>query len=123
MPPTAERLVAEQKAAGYDFLKIHPGIARGPFDALAATAQKLGIGFAGHVPVDVGVRRAIEVRYRSIDHLDGYVEALLKDGAPVDPRQPGFFGLAFVDHLDESKLPALVAAPRRPACGTCRRRA
>ncbi len=110
--PTAERLVAEQKAAGYDFLKIHPGIARGPFDALAATAQKHGIGFAGHVPVDVGVRRAIEVRYRSIDHLDGYVEALLKDGAPVDPRQPGFFGLAFVDHLDESKLPALVAATK-----------
>ena len=56
--------------------------------------------------------RAIEVRYRSIDHLDGYVEALLKDGAPVDPKQPGFFGLAFIDHLDESKLPALVASTK-----------
>ena len=64
------------------------------------------------MPVDVGVHRAIEVRYRSIDHLDGYVEALLKDGAPVDPKQPGFFGLAFIDHLDESKLPALVASTK-----------
>ncbi len=62
----AEKQVAEQKAAGYDFLKIHPGILRGPFDALAATAAKLGIGMAGHVPVDVGVERAIEVKYRSI---------------------------------------------------------
>jgi imidazolonepropionase-like amidohydrolase len=105
---TAEKLVAEQKAAGYDFLKIHPGIARGPFDALAATAQKLGIGVAGHVPIDVGVHRALEARYRSIDHLDGYVEALLEDGAPVDPKQPGFFGYAFLDHLDESRIPALV---------------
>ena len=105
---SAEKVVTEQKAAGYDFLKIHPGIARGPFDALAATAQKLGRGFAGHVPIDVGVHRALEVRYRSIEHLDGYVEALLKDGAPVDPKQPGFFGYAFLDHLDESRIPALV---------------
>ncbi len=42
--PTAEaaaRLVTEQKAAGYDFLKIHPGISRKPFDTLAATAHRL----------------------------------------------------------------------------------
>ena len=106
---TAEKLVTEQKAAGYDLLKIHPGVARSPFDALAATAKKVGIPFAGHVPIDVGVHRAIEAGYASIDHLDGYVEALLKDGAPVDPKQPGFFGLNFVGHLDEARIPALVA--------------
>jgi imidazolonepropionase-like amidohydrolase len=106
---TARRLVEEQKAAGYDFLKIHPGMRRGPFDALAETAHRLAIGFSGHVPVDVGLDRALDARYRSIDHLDGYVEALLKEGAPVDPKQPGFFGLAFIDHLDESRIAALVA--------------
>jgi hypothetical protein len=106
---TARRLVEEQKAAGYDFLKIHPGVRRGPFDALVETAHRVGIGFSGHVPVDVALDRALEARYRSIDHLDGYVEALLRDGAPVDPKQPGFFGLAFIDHLDESKIPTLVA--------------
>lgn len=106
---TATRLVEEQKAAGYDFLKIHPGIKRGPFDALAATADRLGIGFSGHVPVDVTLARALEVRYRSIDHLDGYLEALVKEGAPVNTREPGFFGLALVDHLDDARIPALVA--------------
>jgi imidazolonepropionase-like amidohydrolase len=106
---TAVRLVEEQKAAGYDFLKIHPGIKRGPFDALAATANRLGIGFSGHVPVDVTLARALEARYRSIDHLDGYIEALVKDGAPVNPKEPGFFGLALIDHLDESKIASLVA--------------
>jgi hypothetical protein len=106
---TAEKLVTEQKAAGYDLLKIHPGVARGPFDVLAATAQTLGIPFAGHVPIDVGIHRALEAGYASVDHLDGYVEALLKDGAPVNPREPGFFGLNFVGHLDESRIPALVA--------------
>lgn len=106
---SARRLVREQKAAGYDFLKIHPGMLRGPFDALAATADEVGIRFAGHVPVDVGLHRALEAKYWSIDHLDGYVEALLRDDAPVDPKQPGFFGTAFIDHLDESKIPELVA--------------
>ena len=106
---TARKIVQEQKAAGYDFLKIHPGVPRGPFDALAETADKIGIRFSGHVPIEVGLHRALEARYHSIDHLDGYVEALLKDGAPVDPKDPGFFGLNFVDHLDESKIPALVA--------------
>jgi len=106
---TATRLVEEQKVAGYDFLKIHPGIKRGPFDALAATANRLGIGFSGHVPVDVTLARALEVRYRSIDHLDGYLEALVKEGAPVNAKEPGFFGLALIDHLDDAKIPSLVA--------------
>lgn len=106
---TAVKLVEEQKAAGYDFLKIHPGIKRGPFDALVVAANRVGIGFSGHVPADVTLARALEARYRSIDHLDGYVEALVRDGAPVDPKEPGFFGLALIDHLDESKIPGLVA--------------
>jgi imidazolonepropionase-like amidohydrolase len=59
--------------------------------------------------VDVTFARALEARYRSIDHLDGYIEALVKDGAPVNTKEPGFFGLALIDHLDESKIAALVA--------------
>jgi imidazolonepropionase-like amidohydrolase len=113
--PTAEvavKMVADQKAAGYDFLKIHPGIKRDVFDALVAEAERQHIPFAGHVPVDVGLMRALEARYRSIDHVDGFVEALVKDGAPVDPKSPGFFGLALVEHLDESRIPRLVAATK-----------
>src|SRR2546426_9405894 len=37
-PDSAIRAVAQQKAAGCDFLKIHPGIKREVFDSLAATA-------------------------------------------------------------------------------------
>lgn len=105
----ARRMVREQKAAGYDFLKIHPGVPLPAFQALAETAKEVGTRFAGHVPVAVGVHRAIEARYAGIDHLDGYVSALVRDDAPVDRSQPGFFGLAFIDHLDESKIPDLVA--------------
>lgn len=106
----AVRAVTEQKAAGYDFLKIHPGLAREVFDSLDAAADRLGIRFAGHVPQAVGIERALEARYWSIDHLDGYIERLAagSSGAP----QPVFFGVNLGDQVDESGIPALAAATR-----------
>lgn len=111
-PETARTKVAEQKAAGYDFLKIHPGIARNVFDTLAAAAQRAGIRLAGHVPLAVGLERALAVPYASIDHLDGYVEAMVSADAPVQPTESQFFGLNLGEHLDESRMPRLVKATR-----------
>ena len=109
-PGAAARIVAEQKAAGYDFLKIHPGIGGEVFDTLAATAQRVGIRFAGHVPLQVGLARALETGYATIDHLDGYVEAMVRERAPVTAAESQFFGLNLGEYLDESKLPSLVKA-------------
>jgi imidazolonepropionase-like amidohydrolase len=112
--PTAEAAVAAvtaQKTAGYDLLKIHPGVPRAAFDAMAAKADELKIPFAGHVPADVGLHRALEAKYRSIDHLDGYVEALVDN-----PGESQTFGVNLVNRVDESKIPALVKATR--AAGT-----
>jgi imidazolonepropionase-like amidohydrolase len=100
-------MVRAEKAMGYDFLKIHPGVSREAFDSLAFVADQLGIRFAGHVPAAVGLHRALEARYWSIDHIDGFVEALAREGAP---QQTGFFGSALMGHLDESRIPGLVAA-------------
>ena len=74
----AVEAVIAQKKAGYDLLKIHPGVPRDVFDALAAKADELKIPFAGHVPAAVGLMRALEAKYASIDHLDGFVEALTR---------------------------------------------
>ncbi len=114
-PEAAATMVRQQKEAGYDFLKIHPGVEREVFDTLDATADRLGIRFAGHVPAKVGLDRALESRYATIDHLDGYVEAMLRDGASLTAEQSAFFGLNFGDQLDESRLPALVEATRKAA--------
>jgi hypothetical protein len=59
------------------------------------------------VPADVGVQRAIEAKQATIDHLDGYVEALV----PAERRtQGGFFGLNLASYADRSRIPALVSA-------------
>ena len=106
-PEVAAKMVQEQKASGYDLLKIHPGVSRAAFDALDAKADELKIPFAGHVPLEVGLQRALEAKYHSIDHLDGYVEALAKE-----PLTSQFFGLNLINQVDESRIPSLVAATK-----------
>lgn len=103
-PDAASARVIEQKKAGYDLLKIHPGVPRDAFDALAKTADAQGIRFAGHVPAAVGLARALEAKYSTIDHLDGYVEALAKPGAPAGQ----LFGINLVDQVDESRIRSLI---------------
>ncbi len=108
-PPQAAARVREQHAAGYDLLKIHPGIPAEAFDSLAAAAHALSIPFGGHVPLDVGLDGAIRHRFSTIDHLDGFIEALWPGPRPITAQQTGWFGLNLVPTVDRSRLPALVA--------------
>ncbi|MDH5603355.1 MAG: amidohydrolase family protein [Cyclobacteriaceae bacterium] len=107
-PGEAIARVLEQKEAGYDFLKLHPGIKREVFDALDSTAKAVDMEFSGHVSIDVGIQRALEAGYGTIDHLDGYVEGLVPVGAGVEPGDNGFFGFNFTDKVDESLIQGLV---------------
>ena len=75
-PAAADSLVRQHQAGGYDLLKIHPGIPLDAWDRLTATAQEVGISYAGHVPADVGLFHALETGMTCVDHLDGYVEAI-----------------------------------------------
>lgn len=109
-PEQAARMVREQHAAGYDFLKIHPGLSVGEFDAIAKTANRLGIKFAGHVPEDVGVQHALDAGIATIDHLDGYMETLLPAHENPSGGLSGFFGVFIADEADPSKIPAIVKA-------------
>lgn len=92
-PEVGRRLVEEQHAAGFDHLKIHEQLSRETYDTIAATAKRLGMRFAGHVPDAVGVYHALESGQASIDHLDNYVETI---GGP--------------DSTDDARLARVVAA-------------
>ncbi len=105
----AKAKVMQYQKDGYDFLKIHPGILRPVFDQIVTTAKEVNIPFAGHVPVDVGIRHALKSGYASIDHVDGYLEGLVPETARVNPRENGFFGYDFTMLADTSLIPALVS--------------
>ena len=83
-PAQAAEMVREQKHEGWDLLKVHPGLTRDEYDAMAKTAHEVGIRFAGHVPSEVGLPHALEMRQETIDHIDGYVEHLGAESGPLD---------------------------------------
>jgi imidazolonepropionase-like amidohydrolase len=111
-PEVAERIVASQKQDGYDLLKVHEGLKPEVYEALAAAARKAGLPFAGHVTASVGLSRALAARQATIEHLDGYLQALVPENAPV-PAPPSQVVLGpALEHVDERRLPALANRTR-----------
>lgn len=106
----AKQLVEQQHAAGYDFIKVHPGLSSAEFDALAETANALGMPYAGHVPIAAGVPRALELGMATIDHLDGYFAALLPAGSHGSGGYGGFFDVMLADELDTDRIAAIAKA-------------
>jgi imidazolonepropionase-like amidohydrolase len=111
-PDTAVKLVRAHKAAGYDLLKIHPGLSLETYDAMARTARDVGITWAGHVPIAVGLRHAISVRQSTVDHLDGYLEASVPETTAVRLLTPNMRLADFVRNVDESRFDELARLSR-----------
>jgi len=101
--------VRAQHAAGYDFIKIHPGLSADEFIAIATTASELGIPFAGHVPVAVGVENALSAGIATIDHLDGYLAALLPANSDQSGGYGGFFDVLLAEQVKAEGVAELAA--------------
>jgi len=107
---TARRMVREQQAAGYDFIKLHPGLRRDVFDAIVEEARRLGIPFSGHVSDDVGVMHALAAHQSAIDHLDGYMQLLAEPRCLDGSVAPGFFGIGLTGCADMTRIPGAIEA-------------
>lgn len=109
-PADGDRKVRDQHLAGYDFLKIHPGLTAAEYRAIAATANELGMPFAGHVPAAVGVEGVFEAGMATIDHLDGYMAALMPPEVDRSGGYGGFFDVLLADQVLESLIDDVVSA-------------
>jgi imidazolonepropionase-like amidohydrolase len=110
------RKVRAQHAAGYDFIKIHPGLSADEYEAIAATSVELGMPFAGHVPVAVGVEKALAAGMATIDHLDGYIAALIPADTDRSGGYGGFFDVLLTDQATEDRITEIAA--RTATAGT-----
>jgi len=111
-PADASRQVREQHAAGYDFIKVHPGLTQEEFVALADTANELGMPFAGHVPAAAGLSEALRLGMSTIDHLDGYFAALIPTTSSGLGGYGGFFDVMLAAELDVDRIAAIAHATR-----------
>ena len=67
----AERAVAEQKAAGFDLIKIYDNVPRDLYEDLARAARNARLPMVGHVPTPVGLAGLLEVREQTgIEHVE-----------------------------------------------------
>ncbi len=71
--------VRELAGEGYDLIKLHPGISREVYDQIVKSAGEEGITWAGHVSPEVGLEHSFATGKSTIDHLDGYVEAVASE--------------------------------------------
>jgi imidazolonepropionase-like amidohydrolase len=106
----AIRKVRAQHDAGYDFIKLHPGLSADEFRAIAETANELGMPFVGHVPAAVGVEDALAAGMTTIDHLDGYMAALT---SPDSDGTGGHGGLSLANQAVTERIENVVAATAR----------
>lgn len=107
-PAAAEELLRTHAAAGYHLQKIHPGVPLEAWDRMTEVAEELGFTFGGHVPAAVGLEHAIRTGMSTVDHLDGYVQALAPPGV-VSQINAGTISLeGLVRGVDESRIADLV---------------
>jgi len=110
----ANALVAEQKAAGYDAIKL-TNLTPEVYTAFLSAAKREGIPVYGHVPAPVTFEMAARGGLRSAEHVIPFAVSL----APADrPRATGPSSLA--PELSEwSRLPALAALLRDNGVWVC----
>ncbi|HRI02204.1 MAG TPA: amidohydrolase family protein [Pyrinomonadaceae bacterium] len=108
----ARDAVRKSKAAGYDFIKVTTFVPGLIYEAAVDEAAKIGIRVVGHADSRfVGVERAWKAK-QQIEHLDGYMELLLKADAPMKGSVSDLYiynvdNWKSFDYMDESKIPEI----------------
>lgn len=80
--------VAQDKAAGYDFIKLHGDLSRASFDELMADSKKAGIPVVGHLARNLGIFPALEEHQYCIAHGEEYLYAYFYYNRPDGDNDP-----------------------------------
>jgi imidazolonepropionase-like amidohydrolase len=105
----AREAVRKSKQAGYDFIKVTTFIKAEVYEAAVDEAAKQNIRVIGHADSRfVGLDRALKAR-QQIEHLDGYLEAVLADNAPMKGSVSDLYiynpkNWESLDYVDEKKI-------------------
>lgn len=106
----ARDAVRKSKAAGYDFVKITTYVPAPIYEAAIDEAVKQNIRVVGHADREyVTAPRAWKAK-QQIEHLDGYMEQLLRDDAPMKGSVSDLYmsnpkNWESMDFIDEKKIP------------------
>ncbi|MBA3391922.1 MAG: amidohydrolase family protein [Deltaproteobacteria bacterium] len=118
-PTDADAIVRDAKAKGYDFLKPYSKLTLEAYNALVAAGKQHGMTLQGHVPRAIGLAHALASGQRTIEHLDGYLPALMPADAPPPSGDSWKRLQQMLPHLELSRIPALAEQTRRAGTWNC----
>jgi hypothetical protein len=118
-PEDAERVIAAQAAAGYDFVKVYNGLTLPAYDAVAAAARAHHLRVVGHVPFAVPLAHALATEQASIEHLSGYVDAIERPDSPVRGHHTGTGILRGWLYADPARIAEVAAETARHGVWSC----
>lgn len=101
----AERIVEEQKKAGYDFIKVYNQLSSQAYERVIGTAKRQNIQVAGHIPYAVGLEGVIKAKQSSIEHA----EEIIKTYFSRNPPDQTHFNY---DANDERRIPQIAGEIR-----------
>ena len=99
--------VRSQAASGFDAVKLYEGLDADSFRAAVAEARAKGLRVYAHVPDSLDIHALLDMRIDSLEHLDGYAEAMARDGFATDRRNAWAERWA---NVDRAKFAALAQA-------------
>ena len=117
-PEQAIAAVASDKRSGFSGIKVYSRLTADVYAAIVSAAKDQGLPVFGHVPQAVGLMGVLKAHQDSIEHLDGYPDALQADDSPFKMKNalPGKFK---INYIDLGKLPAIVEATRAAGVWNC----
>jgi imidazolonepropionase-like amidohydrolase len=111
----AMEAVRSDKQMGYIAIKVYSRLSKDSYEAIVSAASQQGLPVVGHIPTAVGLSGAIAARQDSIEHLQGFWQALQSDDSATQKKS----SIELLEHIDLKKLPALVQAIKAADIWNC----
>lgn len=116
----AEKEIAAEKAAGYDFVKVYSRLTREAYRGILEAARRHAMRVVGHVPDSVGLGGVLEARgQESIEHLTGYLMAAQPDDSPAFRLKGRTQRRAMAANVDDRKIGELARRTREAGTWNC----
>lgn len=117
----ADKEIAAEKAAGYDFVKVYERLGTDGYLGILAAAKRHGLRVFGHVPSAVGLDDVLAAGGQaSIEHLQGYLAAAQEDHSPaLGEPEVGARSRVAIANVDDAKLADLVRRTKAAGVWNC----
>lgn len=120
-PEEAIASVRQQKAEGYDFIKVYDNLTPEIYGAIVQMAGEEGIPVVGHAPRQMGLENTLASGQLTIEHLQGYIDSDTADYLVPEERLVEYAVMArdagvwlcptigvYQMHVQEEALPTIV---------------